>query len=150
MRPLGKKLAKTFVSLIAKRFPMDDACAVMPFDFSLLGGRGEMFGKREVKKAILHIVKKNKYHFYGGNKSILKSLYIDYRKCEIYAIQHRLPRLQDVIRHLSQELCSNFSKLVNIASCLPASSAAAERVFSVQIELRTNTETGYLLMFLIT
>ena len=76
--PLGKKLEKAFVSLIAKRFPMDDACAVMPFDFSLLCERGEKFGKREVKKAILYIVKKNQYHFYGENKSTLKSLYIDY------------------------------------------------------------------------
>ena len=39
-------------------------------------------------------------------------------------------------RHLSQELCSNFSKLVDIASCLPASSAAAERVFSVQNRIK--------------
>ena len=49
---LGKKLEKAFVSLIAKLFPMDDVCAVMPFDFSLLCERGEKFGKREVKKAI--------------------------------------------------------------------------------------------------
>ena len=40
-----------------------------------------------------------------------------------------------MVKHLLQELCSNFS-LVDIVSYLPASSAAAERVFSVQNRIK--------------
>ena len=81
-------------------------------------------------------MKKSQYHFYGENKSTLKSLYIDYRKCEIYAIQHGMPHLQDVVKHLLQELCSDSSKLVDIVSCLSDSSAATVRVFSVQNRIK--------------
>ena len=54
-----------------------------------------------------------------------------------------------MVKHLLQELCSDSSKLVDIVSCLPDSSAAAEQCSLFKIELRTNTETGYLSTFLI-
>ena len=91
----------------------------------------------EAKITISHSVRKNKYHFQKVNKVLFKSLYVNYRKCELFAIQNHVQRLLSVICSLSGELSPDFIKLVNIVHCLPASSAIAERVFSTQNRIKT-------------
>ena len=90
-------------------------------------------------------MKLQSYHFQQVNKVLFKSLYVNYRKCELFAIQNHVQRLLDVINSISQELSAAFIKLVDIANCLPASSAVAERFFfRYRTASRRNTATDFL------